>query len=216
MVDRWPVTRTRPPAWYPDPRDPDRLRRWDGRAWTGDTRPFPGWLRTLRLADGPAGRRPSGNRTIRRLWIASTGCVVLALLLLDVLGDGGTLVEQISDRRFVAAADAACESTGSPEIEPSTSDKDVEQLERLVEAQDRLVDELRSLPVAPPDQAAVDRWLAAWDAWTTAGHRYVQAVAEGDEAQARQVSERSSYAKLQIDGFARVNGMPHCVQFQRG
>ena len=29
-----------PPGWHPDPQDPQQLRYWDGRAWTGDTRPF--------------------------------------------------------------------------------------------------------------------------------------------------------------------------------
>ena len=220
MVDRGPVTRTRPPAWYPDPRDPARLRRWDGRAWTADTRPFPSWLRTLKLAPGPSQHRPAANRTIRRLWISSVVCLVLALGLLDVLGGGGsTVVERISDRRFTAAANAACSRTESVDIEPNSrplrGGAEVDRVRRLVEAQERLVDQLRALPVTAADQDAVDGWLAAWDAWTTAGHRYAQASAAGDDAQARAVSERSRAAKLHIDAFASANEMPHCVQFRQ-
>jgi len=219
MVDRGPVTRTRPPAWYPDPRDPARLRRWDGRAWTADTRPFPSWLRTLKLAPGPSHRHPSTNRTVRRLWISSVACLVLALVLLDLLGGGSTVVERISDRRFTAAANDACSRTESLDIEPNSQplrgDAEINRVRRLVEAQERLVDELRDLPVAAADQDTVDGWLAAWDAWTAAGHRYAQASAAGDEAQARAVSERSRGAKLHIDAFASANGMPHCVQFRQ-
>ncbi|GEM_PF-1793791 len=32
------------PGWYVDPDGPGRLRHWDGRAWSGRTRPRPGWL----------------------------------------------------------------------------------------------------------------------------------------------------------------------------
>jgi Protein of unknown function (DUF2510) len=35
--------RNRQPAWYPDPDRPDRLRYWDGAAWTTRRRPFPRW-----------------------------------------------------------------------------------------------------------------------------------------------------------------------------
>lgn len=213
------MTRTRPPAWYPDPRDPGRLRRWDGRAWTSDTRPFPSWLRTLDLAAGPSQHRSAVNRTIRRLWISSVVCLVLALALLDVLGGGSTVVERISDRRFAAAANAACSRTEAIDLEPNSRPlrgvAEIERVRGLVEAQERLVDELRALPVAAADQRAVDGWLAAWDAWTTAGHRYAQASAAGDEAQARAVSERSRVPKLHIDAFARANGMPQCVQFRQ-
>jgi Protein of unknown function (DUF2510) len=34
-----PTTSPAPPAgWYPDPREPDRFRYWNGQAWTADTR----------------------------------------------------------------------------------------------------------------------------------------------------------------------------------
>jgi hypothetical protein len=218
MVDRAAVARARPPAWYPDPRDPGRLRRWDGRTWTADTRPFPSWLRTLQLAPGPQ-RPPVTNLAIRRLWASSLVCLVLALVLLDVLGRGGAFADHVADRRFVAAADAACSRTEAlaiaPNAQPLRGTAEVNRVRRIVDAQDRLVDDLRSLPVANADQPAVDRWLAAWDAWTTAGHRYAQASAEGDVARARQVSEHSRRAKMEIDAFATANGMPHCVQFRR-
>jgi hypothetical protein len=154
--------------------------------------------------------------------MASAACVVLALAAIDVLDPtgAGRVATRIADRDFVAAADAACSRTESddiaPDARPLRGRAEVARIRRLVGAQDRLVDELRALPVAARDQDAVDGWLAAWDAWTTAGHRYAQASADGDAAQARQANERSRYAKAQIDAFARANGMPHCVQFRQG
>lgn len=32
---------TPPAAWYPDPTDPNRMRYWDGQAWTADTKVLP-------------------------------------------------------------------------------------------------------------------------------------------------------------------------------
>lgn len=37
-------SRTRPPAWYPEPRDPAVLRYWDGSRWTDLRRPRPTWV----------------------------------------------------------------------------------------------------------------------------------------------------------------------------
>ena len=141
-----------PPAWYPDPGNPDRIRRWNGRAWTEDVRPLPTWMRTLQLSPGPPDRVP---RSSRRLWIISalllaTGALVMVLMSRGFVRD----LDRIEDRRFAAAADARCQAAAA-------SDDD--------DGRARLVADLRALPVDDDDAPAVDRWLRAWDRWIDDG-----------------------------------------------
>jgi hypothetical protein len=211
------MARRHPPAWYPDPRSPARLRRWNGHAWTADVRPFPDWLRTLRLSPGPA-HQPT-NLAARRLWVASVVSVVTAFAALQLLGGGAAAPARLSDHRFLVAASGACARANATEIAPHLAelhgDAEVARLDKLATAQDALVDELRSLEVASRDQAAVDEWLNKWDAWTTAGHRYAQAAAIGDQARMRTISEHSRSSKIAIDQFAYANGISDCVLFRR-
>ncbi|MBW3615842.1 MAG: DUF2510 domain-containing protein, partial [Actinobacteria bacterium] len=91
--------RSHPPAWYPDPKDPARVRRWDGRAWTNDVRPLPEWLRTLRLSAGPA---VQASRSSRGLWATSAALLVLGALLMVILGTSGDDDEaRIDDAAFI-------------------------------------------------------------------------------------------------------------------
>lgn len=207
-----------PPAWYPDPGHGELLRRWDGRAWTDDVRPLPAWMRTLPLADGPRGRRPH-LRAARVLWIASATCVVSALAAMGVVGNDALRgTQHVSDRTFLARAAGACARADRvgirPNLEPHRGESDVAYYERLLDAQEALVDELRDLPVAAADQAAVDTWIVYWDAWTTSGSRYVQALADGDEQRAEVASDQSRDAKAAIDAFASANGIPDCILFR--
>lgn len=139
-----------PPAWYPDPGNPDRIRRWNGRAWTDDVRPRPTWLRTLRLSPGPPDRVPP--RGSRRLWLVSAlllgaGALVMVLMGRALPDDVG----RIDDRQFASAADARC--------------AEAQERGGTVDDWTRLVAQLRDLPVAAGDAPAVDRWLRAWDRW---------------------------------------------------
>jgi hypothetical protein len=152
--------------------------------------------------------------------VASAACVITALAALELLNGGATSnMPRLTDHRFLVAASAACAHANSTAIAPNLQqlggDAEVARLDKLASAQDLLADQLRSLNVAPADQRAVDQWLASWNAWTTAGHRYAQAAAEGNEALMRDISERSRPSKIAIDQFAYANGITDCVLFRR-
>ena len=180
---------THPPAWYPDPAQPDRIRRWDGRAWTNDVRPLPTWLRTLRLSPGPPDRVPKGSR---RLWMISAACLALGAMFLLVIGRGEIVdPDRIADRTFAAAADERC-------AEAVASDHD-----ELLDEWTAMVDDLRELPVLASDAPAVDRWLRAWG-------RSIDLGREGSDAGARTLEERQRAEAARLR-FALVNGMNACL-----
>ena len=189
--------RRHPPAWYPDPEHPGRIRRWDGRSWTDDVRPVPTWLRTLRLSPGPTARVPTASR---RLWITSAACLLLGALFLLVLGRSGSPdPDRIGDRRFASAADDRCAAVAADERE------------ELIGEWGRMVDDLRALPVADADTAAVDRWLRSWDRSIALTAERAEALAEGDEQEAgRLLDEREAHDATRIR-FALVNGMNRCL-----
>lgn len=191
-----------PPAWYPDPGHPDRIRRWDGRAWTGDVRPLPAWLRTVRLSPGPPVKVP---RTSRLLWITSAALLLTGALMMLVLDRGATDdPDRIGDRAFAKAADARCAGTR----EAIGKNRDIGD---RTAAWETMVDDLRRLDVEGADAAAVDRWLRAWDRWIALGRDYGDAVGAGDRAGARDILERSQVPNRAMTRFAAVNGMYACV-----
>jgi hypothetical protein len=191
-----------PPAWYPDPGHPDRIRRWDGRAWTGEVRPLPTWLRTLQLSPGPPVKVP---RTSRLLWGTSGALLVVGAVLLLALGRGAAAdVDRIDDRTYAEAADERCARTGRA----IAADRDTEDRTAAWEA---MVDDLRELPVAEADAPAVDRWLRAWDEWTELGHDYAAAKAVDDDAGARQILADSQEPNARMTRFATVNGLDRCI-----
>lgn len=201
-----------PPAWYPDPGHPERLRRWNGRAWTDDVRPLPPWLRTVRLSAGPSARVP---RTSRRLWASSAVLLALgAVLMLALERAPGTDLDRIGDREFAALADARCEATGRslPDHSgPRGGDAELGRTEARTVLWDEMVRDLRALPVAGADTATVDRWLDEWDRWTALRHDYVTARRDGDEAEATRLLERAQVPHAAVVRFALVNGINSCI-----
>lgn len=188
---------THPPAWYPDPSSPDRVRRWDGRAWTSDVRPLPTWLRTLRLSPGPPGRVPQGSR---RLWMISAACLALGAAFLLVLSRGEIVdPDRIADRTFAAAADDRCAAAVASEHD------------ELLDEWTAMVDDLRDLPVLATDEPAVDRWLRAWDRSIDLGRERAEALEDGDEAAAGRALEQRQAPEATRVRFALVNGMNACL-----
>lgn len=200
-----------PPAWYPDPDHPDRIRRWNGRAWTDDVRPRPAWLRTVRLAPGPPAKVP---RTSRRLWATSAALLAVGALAMLVLGRGARDPDRIDDRRFAAGADARCADVRAalPERERSSSTpKALDDLRARTAAWEGMVDDVRAIPTAGTDDAAVSRWLGAWDRWLALRHDYAGALERGAEEEARRVLEQAQVPHAALTRFALVNGMNACV-----
>lgn len=201
-----------PPAWYPDPEHPERIRRWDGRAWTGDVRPRPAWLRTVRLSPGPPARVP---RAGRRLWATSAVLLAAGALAMVLLGRGAAAdPDRIGDRGFATAAGGRCAETAQvlPERpRPGSTAADLRSIEARTVAWEQMIDDLRDHPVAGADAAKVDRWLGAWDRWTALRHDYVRAVSDGDEDEAGRLLEQAQTPHAALTRFALVNGMNDCI-----
>ena len=215
-----------PPAWYRDPRDPARVRRWDGSAWTDEVRPVPDWLRTLRLSAGPSGgpvsrRRPSRltspSGSSRRLWWASGGLLLAGALVMAFLGLGETTddADRLRDRAFARAADGRCAETGSllgPDAGRVLSGPaEVARIERITSAWEVTAVDLRSLPVVREDAARVDRWLSTWERWVGLGHEYAEALRTGADDDARSILAEADAPMAELRRFAVVNGMDDCA-----
>ncbi|MDP9441803.1 MAG: DUF2510 domain-containing protein [Actinomycetota bacterium] len=206
------AARTHPPAWYPDPKDPDRVRRWDGRAWTGDVRPLPEWLRTLQLSAGPAGKSPHSSRL---LWAVSAGLLGVGALLMVILSSGGDDESRIHDKAFVREANRRCARAEQEVVRPNGGRRkgaaDAVRVETLAGGWEQMVSDLRRLEVAPRDQAKVDQWFRAWDRLTELGRQYATAIAAEDSTAAQRVLERTVEPKQDISRFAYVNGVNSCI-----
>ncbi len=175
-------------------------------------RPLPAWLRTLRLSPGPPAKVPP---TGRLLWLTSVGFLLLGAVLLVVLQRSGPDPDRIGDRAFAAAAEARCEVTERTVVTPNLGalegPAEVRRIERLAAGWEEMVVDIRGLPLASIDAPSVDRWLRAWDQWTSYGHDYADAVAAGDNDEAKRILEASETPNAAMSHFARVNGMDGCV-----
>lgn len=207
--------RVYPPAWYPDPDHPSRLRRWDGLRWTRDIRPPPAWVRSVVLAPGPGGGHK--RRTSRWLWATSASLVVLAFAFMAYLTtSGGTDVDRISDAEFARQADALCAATRTDtvDVNPATGSAGPEEGRRMAALAGgfgSMVERLRDLEVAAGDTVAVELWLGAWDEFVAIGHRRSEALLRGDGAGAERANAESRVPKQAVDSFARVNGLGRCL-----
>jgi hypothetical protein len=206
------VVRSHPPAWYPDPDHPGRVRRWNGRAWTGEVRPIPDWLRTLRLSPGPIGRVP---HTSRRLWATSAALFTLGAVLMMAIGAGTGDADRIGDRAFARLANQRCARAETEVVDPNRKPlkgaDEVARNERLALGWEQMVADLRQLPVAEADAPKVGSWLAAWDRWISLGHDYSDALRARNEDEANAVAVRAQRPKLTINRFAIVNDIGNCV-----
>ena len=200
-----------PPAWYHDPHVTGQLRRWDGKGWTNDVRPIPGWMRGLTLAPSPPPTAGLLARPMlaRRLWTASTVTLALALLiLLSLLSTMRSQLvegEEVNDPRFLAGAAAVCDRY-SRDLTQAGGDATA-----TAEVTRRLIAELRDVEVVAEHADAVGRWLAAWDARADAVGGYAEAVAGDDRAQAARLSNLGAAAGIEINRFSYANGLQACV-----
>ena len=204
--------RAHPPAWYPDPRDPARLRRWNGRAWTSETRPFPEWLRTLRLSDGPRRRAPARGR---RLWVVSAGLFALTGLVLWVVEVPSALDrERITDIAFVTRANGVCaavaETVYADTRHHSASIDDADRLRELDAGWARMLDELDAVAAAPAARPKIDRWLSRWREVVRLLDRYATELDQNGRP-APATSRALNRAKHTVDRFAYVNGINSCL-----
>lgn len=203
---------THPPAWYPDPEDPARIRRWNGKAWTDDVRPLPDWLRTLRLAPGPEAKV---RRTGQRLWMTSAALLLIGTLLMIVLSGADDSAERIDDRNFLTLANTRCAQTEtavvSPNRQPREGLAEARRIEALATGWEAMVVDLRALPLDPVDAPKVDRWLRAWNGWTSLGREYADALRADDQVEADAVLRRSQVQNATMTRFALVNGMDDCL-----
>jgi hypothetical protein len=170
-------------------------------------------VRTLRLAPGPRDRLP---RTTRTLWATSAAFLVVGLVLLLALTSGRVdRAERVADTGFLRQASARCVRAEEEDIGPNrkrvTGAAEADRIEALAAGWDAMVTDLRALPVDAADEAKVDRWLGAWERWTSLGHAYADALRAGDAAGAERIVDRSQAPKRAINHFAYVNGISDCV-----
>ncbi len=204
--------RAHPPAWYPDPRDPARLRRWNGRTWTAETRPFPDWLRTLRLSPGP-GRR--GRSRTRRLWMASGALLMAACAFLWFVEVPDRLEhDRFHDRAFVSQANTVCAAVAGTVYANNRHHSDeVDDADRLRQLDDgwrHMLDDLDALPTAPAATAKINGWLSEWREVVRLLGVYATEITESGRPTAA-TSRALNRAKHDVDRFAYANGLSSCL-----
>jgi hypothetical protein len=183
----------------------------------------------------PSGDPPSGGRRQgfwRRLFGPFFAAVVAVLIAVVVLG-GGLFIRyafytspdqaaekhapRITDTAFERAAVAICQqyvqvfNTDTTLGDQPTEQQSGDFLETIASTFDAMVAKLKTIPVAPADQAAVSRWLAQWDEYDAFGHQYAAAVSKGDERNL--VSENAASQgtlRRQRNAFAAANHMRSC------
>lgn len=201
------------PGWYPDA-ETGRMRRWDGRRWTGESREIPPWV--------PAGQRP---RRRRRHWVISFAVVtfLFSLVSYKAITAGTDLPPRtVFDAAFIAQANSTCRETleplkaerprpGTPEgRDPGTPKQVAAQVERVADRLAALADDLRDVPVASADQADVQTWLAEWDAYVDLGHRYATKLRAGG-GDTDDVVRNAAASGRRANQFARANKLDDCT-----
>lgn len=204
----------RAPAWYRDPKNRARLRRWNGSAWTSETRPLPGWV-------APGAAAASAHAAVRlrhrarTLWAVSAAFAVSGVAVIPLLArPDDRAPSPLSSSAFVRSANAVCgrARTEGPVAEPArASGPDADRIADLVVRVNGMVSELRTLEVEPADRPAVERWLDDWGRYLAAGERLALALRQGDEAGAGRADVDSAGPKQALDRFAAANGLTGCI-----
>ncbi|GAC1318793.1 MAG: hypothetical protein NVSMB16_14870 [Acidimicrobiales bacterium] len=124
----------------------------------------------------------------------------------------------ISDAGFEQSATGICKQyvhifdTATTLSKQPTQVQAGEFVEAIAGQFDTMVVQLKTLPVAPADQAAVSQWFADWDAYNAYGHQYAGAVRSGSERDLVVAdSKRIGALRRHRNGFARANHMGACA-----
>lgn len=132
-----------------------------------------------------------------------------------VLGSAGDGADRIGDRAFLASANARCVRTEKAVVNPNrqslTGDAEARRIDALATGWEAMVVDLRALPLAADDAPEVDRWLRAWNQWTTHGRQYADALRDGDERAASEILRQSQTENATMSRFALVNGVNDCL-----
>lgn len=125
---------------------------------------------------------------------------------------------RISDRSFEQTASAVCSHYVNVFDTATTLSKEPSQaqagdfLASIAGSFDAMVVQLKAIPIAPADQAAVRHWLDDWDAYDAYGHQYAAAVKTGAERDlVSNDSARIGALRRERNGFARANHMGSCA-----
>ena len=209
------MERTHAPAWYLDPAEPGRLRRWDGAAWTDETKPIPSWLYGYPIARGPVRRyRQPRTTAVRRLWAVATICLATAVVLLLALSSTLTPAtvesERVSDAAFLAGAAEACTRANEGVLEPLR--RGLDERPGLTARLDDVAEDLHQIEFVRTgdDGDRIESWIAAWDALADDFRLRNAAVRRGDDKRVDEIHERLLATRMAINRFVYANGLTVC------
>jgi hypothetical protein len=146
---------------------------------------------------------------------------VLALVLVGCNSKDAAAVKaapRIADSAFEAASSQVCKQgvhvfdTASTLSKEPTNAQSADLLSAIDQTFAAMVLQLKAIPVAAADQAAVGAWLADWDTYVAFGKTYAAAVrigAERDLIRANTASQGD--LRRRRNAFAKANHMPSCV-----
>ena len=228
---------TQLPGWYPDPEDPDRLRRYDGTIWTGEVRPRPRFASGHGGGDGVGGDGPDsggsggddegggegGERAQERArpkyrqwkWLAAAAAAATVLILLGFTfvatpGAGPRVLSPGADT-YIATVGADCTTTLRglwPNFNDEPTDAQLALKTRQVaDGLEALVGRMRSVPMADVDRSLLTAWLDEWSAYIADGRRFADAIEAGDLKTQRAIGSTSGRLQQRIDRFGRANGL---------
>lgn len=151
----------------------------------------------------------------RSLWLTSAVLLALGGILMVYLRTAGEEEDRIGDRHFVEMANARCAETGAAVVRPNSEPRDgaaeTRRIDALATGWETMVADLRTLRVRDADAPRVDRWLGAWDRWTSLGRQYADALRRGDDEAVERILRRSEAENAAMTRFALVNGMDDCL-----
>ena len=206
------------PGWYPDPADRTRMRRWDGRRWTGESRALPPWVQKPGAV--------SGRRRIGRHWYLFGAVVVFlfgATLTKALVGRPDLPKRTVYDTAFIAAASEECRSGDLAKLKderpkpgtregrnPGTEEQVAAQVEDAATRLAAVAARLGNLPVAADDRADVEAWLGDWARYVELGREYADAVRAKRPEQTKIASDGAE-AGRRVTVFAQANKLSDCT-----